>query len=98
VRSSILLRSGARPLDKYSRLFSFRSDHTAVLLELKDIPAVPKHSPCALSSAVKFRQQKTLLSMFSTKAKEPSDGTSRKRDLDLSGEESAKKPKTSSLS
>ena len=37
------------------------SDHAAVLLELADIPAVPKHPPCALSSKRinRFQQPKT---------------------------------------
>lgn len=37
------------------------SDHAALLLELADIPAVPKHAPCALSSKriKRYQQPKT---------------------------------------
>ncbi len=46
------------------------SDHAAVLLELADIPALPKHPPCALSSRriKRFQQPKTsVASLFAKK-------------------------------
>ncbi|CAL8460704.1 g235 [Coccomyxa elongata] len=46
------------------------SDHAAVLLELADIPTLPKHPPCALSSRriKRFQQPKTsVASLFAKK-------------------------------
>ncbi len=46
------------------------SDHAAIILELADIPAVPKHPPCALSSKriKRFQQPKTsVASLFAKK-------------------------------
>lgn len=54
---------------------SCRSDHTAVLLELKDIPHIPPHRPCSLSSASRFKQQKTLMSMFGRQKRKSEDKT-----------------------
>lgn len=44
------------------------SDHAALLLELRDVPPVPKHPPCALSSLKMKRfhdpSQRSIASMF----------------------------------
>ena len=58
-----------------------RSDHTAVLIELKDIPPIPSHRPCALSSTAKFRQQPTLKSMFSRQKRRADDQSEKQKKL-----------------
>ena len=57
-----MVRSGG--VRKILKAVLCRSDHTALMVELQGIAPIPSHRPCPLSSALRFKKQRTLVSMF----------------------------------